>query len=169
MHFVLQRYAPKGLSWRADYAEYESHGTTQIIGQYIALRKFFTNWDKPWNDIDSWGEFSNVGGLETILERFRGLSKEYGYTVKPQGLNSVGWFYLKEKRLKEAIEVFLLNKEYFPHSAETFQGLAKAYDADGQIESALSAVNMAYELARSGNDKERFESITIHRRKLRLR
>lgn len=45
MKFVLRRHAPTKLDWQADYAEFESHGTTRPLGQYLGLRKFFLNWN----------------------------------------------------------------------------------------------------------------------------
>lgn len=45
MESVLRRAAPSDLNWQADLAEFESHGTTRPLGHYLALRKFFINWE----------------------------------------------------------------------------------------------------------------------------
>lgn len=44
MESVLRQAAPLDLNWQADFAEFESHGTTRPLGHYLALRKFFIDW-----------------------------------------------------------------------------------------------------------------------------
>jgi tetratricopeptide (TPR) repeat protein len=52
-------------------------------------------------------------------------------------INAKGYDLLKEKKLKEAIEVFKLNVFAFPQSANAFDSLGEAYLESGDKESAI--------------------------------
>jgi pimeloyl-ACP methyl ester carboxylesterase len=58
-------------------------------------------------------------------------------------LNLLGYEHLQAGRTKEAIEVFKLNTEAYPGSANTYDSLGDAYLADGQKDLALQASQKA--------------------------
>ena len=159
MDFVLRRMAPAGLNWQADFAEFESHGTTRPLGHYIALRKFFTNWDKPWNDIPTFDVFDEKGGLDMMINRYQALSAEYGYTVKPIGLIDAANYYLSIGEANEAIRILNANTEYYPNSVEAFLELSKAYYATGDRESTLQSAGSAEIVAKNTGDTKGLEAI----------
>src|SRR5690242_2266929 len=61
-------------------------------------------------------------------------------------LNLLGYQHLQQHRTKEAIELFKLNTEAYPASANTYDSLGDAYVADGQSDLALQASQKAIEL-----------------------
>jgi tetratricopeptide (TPR) repeat protein len=65
----------------------------------------------------------------------------------PEGvLNLLGYQHLQQHRTKEAIELFKLNTEAYPASANTYDSLGDAYLADGQSDLALQASQKAIDL-----------------------
>ena len=61
-------------------------------------------------------------------------------------LNTLGYQLLRMKRTKDAIEIFKLNVEMFPNSANPYDSLGEAYLADDQKDPALANYKKASEL-----------------------
>ena len=61
-------------------------------------------------------------------------------------LNTLGYQLLGLKRAKDAIEIFRLNVEMFPNSANPYDSLGETYLADGQKDLALANYKKAVEL-----------------------
>jgi CubicO group peptidase (beta-lactamase class C family) len=61
-------------------------------------------------------------------------------------LNTLGYQLLGRKRTKDAIEIFKLNVEMFPASANPYDSLGETYLADGQKDLALANYKKAAEL-----------------------
>lgn len=68
------------------------------------------------------------------------------YDFSETELNTVGYQLLSMKRPKEAIEIFKLNVEMFPKSANPYDSLGEAYLADNQKELAVANYKKAVEL-----------------------
>jgi dienelactone hydrolase len=65
----------------------------------------------------------------------------------PEGpLNLLGYEHLQTKQTKEAVELFKLNTEAYPNSANAYDSLGDGYMADGQNERAIAAAQKALEL-----------------------
>ena len=65
----------------------------------------------------------------------------------PEGaLNLLAYQHLQQRKTKEAIELFKLNTEAYPASANTYDSLGDAYLADGQKDLALQASEKAIAL-----------------------
>lgn len=58
-------------------------------------------------------------------------------------INQFGYFLLGAKRVDEAIEIFKLNVEYYPNSANVYDSLGDAYQAAGRKEEAIKAYEKA--------------------------
>jgi tetratricopeptide (TPR) repeat protein len=61
-------------------------------------------------------------------------------------MNRVGYRLLERKRFKEAIEVFKLNVEDFPKSANVYDSLGEAYMVSGDKELAIQNYQRSIEL-----------------------
>jgi len=68
------------------------------------------------------------------------------YDFSETELNMVGYQLLGMKRAKDAIEIFKLNVEMFPKSANPYDSLGEAYLADNQKELAIANYKKAVEL-----------------------
>jgi pentatricopeptide repeat protein len=67
-------------------------------------------------------------------------------------LNDFGYELLREQKVPEAIEVFELNVEAFPNSANTYDSLAEAYLNAGKTDEALNYYRKALDLGIKTND-----------------
>src|SRR5215203_1623781 len=61
-------------------------------------------------------------------------------------MNALGYRFVKEKRVPEAIEIFRLNTEAYPQSANTYDSLAEAYMINGQNKLAVENYRKALTL-----------------------
>lgn len=80
-------------------------------------------------------------GIEAGLAQFRDLKASQGnvYDFSEPELNTLGYQLLRERKLKEAIEVFKLNVELYPKGFNTYDSLGEAYMVSGNNE--LAALN----------------------------
>ena len=80
-------------------------------------------------------------GIEAGLAQFRDLKATQGnvYDFSEPELNTLGYQLLRERKIKEAIEVFKLNVELYPKGFNTCDSLGEAYMVSGNNE--LAALN----------------------------
>jgi fermentation-respiration switch protein FrsA (DUF1100 family) len=78
-------------------------------------------------------------GIEPALRQYRSLLAENPrrYKFSEPELNSLGYQFLQEKKVNEAIAVLRLNAEQFPQSFNVFDSLGDAYLAAGNDSEAL--------------------------------
>ncbi|MET4107616.1 serine hydrolase [Hymenobacter sp. UYP22] len=70
--------------------------------------------------------------------RLKQSADSTNYNFSEGELNSLGYYLKGQNRLADATEVFLLNTEAYPHSANAFDSLGEAYLAGGDKKRALS-------------------------------
>jgi CubicO group peptidase (beta-lactamase class C family) len=87
-------------------------------------------------------------GIEEAARQFREERRQHPDTFKVNegGLNSMGYGYLRSKKIKEAIEIFKLNVEVFPASSNVYDSLAEAYMENGDKELAIQNYKKSIEL-----------------------
>ncbi len=94
--------------------------------------------------------------LDEVLARYRQLQASdegAGFDFGEYQLNAVGYELLGAERVDEAITVFELNVELFPHSFNPWDSLGEAYAHAGRSEDAIAAYRCSVELnpaSRSG-------------------
>lgn len=89
------------------------------------------------------------GGIQAAAARYRKLKAEQPeqYDFREQELNALGYALMNEaKKTNEAIEVFRLNVEAYPKSANVHDSLAEAYAKDGQKALAIQYYQKALEI-----------------------
>jgi len=114
-------------------------------------------WDVSYREF-----FSEKPGqtLKNVKNHFDALSKEYGFTALPKGerfynrnrLKRLGYQLLAQERFSEAIAMFKYWKELYPSSANAYDSLADAYEANEQFDIALKARKKAVQLAKKNKD-----------------
>ena len=93
-------------------------------------------------------EVVDEGGA-AVAARYRSLKQDhpaqYNFNDE-QALNNIGYWFLGEDKVADAIEVFKLNVELFPKSFNPYDSLGEAYLKDGQTELALTNYKKSLEL-----------------------
>jgi CubicO group peptidase (beta-lactamase class C family) len=86
--------------------------------------------------------------VASAVAEYRKLKAENSptYDFSESELNTLGYQLLGLKRTKDAIEIFKLNVEMFPNSANAYDSLGETYLADGNKELALANYKKAAEL-----------------------
>ncbi|HVS01081.1 MAG TPA: DUF2306 domain-containing protein [Thermoanaerobaculia bacterium] len=87
-------------------------------------------------------------GLDAAVEQYRRLkaSSPATYNFDEGELNSLGYEFLREKKLPEAIRVFQLNVEAYPRKSNVYDSLAEAYGTAGDRPQAIANYRKAIEL-----------------------
>ena len=91
--------------------------------------------------IDKTPEFANLL-MEVVLSKkpkkavkeYHSLKKSYPYVNYERVINSLGYQFLNQKKINNAITLFKLNSEEFPKSANAFDSLAEGYYLNQQFE-----------------------------------
>lgn len=88
-------------------------------------------------------------GIEPALQMYRQLKQTQAdkYDFREHILDELGWNLLENKRISDAVEVFKLNIESFPKSANAYDSLGEAYFMDKKYEIALVNFKKFLELA----------------------
>jgi TolA-binding protein len=85
-------------------------------------------------------------GIESALASYRALKQSGDYYVSESQLNALGYRLLGMKKVREAIEIFKLNVETYPQSANVYDSLGEAYMLHGDKELATRNYRRAVEL-----------------------
>ena len=85
-------------------------------------------------------------GIESALQSYRALKQSNDYYVSESQLNALGYRLLNMKKVREAIEIFKLNVEAYPQSANVYDSLGQAYMMNGDKELAIRNYQRAVEL-----------------------
>ncbi len=95
-----------------------------------------------------WQKVQTADGVSAAAKVFHDARQRDPHAVLfPESvLNLLGYQFLQASSTKAAIEVFKLNTEAYPASANTYDSLGDAYLADGQNELALQASRKAIEM-----------------------
>lgn len=101
----------------------------------------------------------SAGNIEKAMEGYRRIKKETpnNAAVTEARLNSLGYVFLREKKLPEAIAYFKLNVEFYPKSSNVYDSLGEAYMAQGEKELAIANYKKSLEL--NTNNKNAVEML----------
>jgi len=76
-------------------------------------------------------------GIDEAMKMFPELKEKYPADKVERRVNSLGYSFLNVEKYDEAIELFKLNVEHFPKSANVYDSLAEAYMKSGNNELAI--------------------------------
>lgn len=91
---------------------------------------------KPSLAVQIWKEFREKTLNEAISE-ITLIKNNKEYYIREGELNNLGYALLQEEKVTEAIEVFKLNVEMFPQSANVYDSLGEAYAKAGNTDDAI--------------------------------
>jgi len=128
----------------------ENHNSSVLIGVRKGLKNLFENWITNFPD-EKWKELKEQKKPELFYSFFEGLSKKIGKKITPKedDLNTLGYYFLEQKRLQEAIKVFQENIRMYSHSSNTYDSLADAYEENGNLKEALKMVRQALKVEKA--------------------
>ncbi|NUO82959.1 amidohydrolase family protein [candidate division KSB1 bacterium] len=97
--------------------------------------------------------------IEEGIAKYHRLKQErpHDFNFAESELNNLGYNLLREEKKTEAIAIFMLNTEVYPHSANAFDSLAEAYLATGDAARARICYEKVLELLPSGNYAAEFK------------
>jgi CubicO group peptidase (beta-lactamase class C family) len=101
-------------------------------------------------------------GNEYLLQNYKTILREGSYEIEgDQMLNNLGYQFLNNNYIEEALTVFNVNKEMFPGTANTYDSLGEAYLKSGNKEAALENYKKALELnPQNQNAKEIIDKLS---------
>jgi tetratricopeptide (TPR) repeat protein len=140
----------KGFEWQAERMANEDHGSVVLRSHYLGLRKVYEGWQPP-SDLKS-GEV--LGGLKGVDAHYKKLSEKFGYSIPvPENfINDMGYQFIFNDKLEEAIAVFKANVERYPQSANVYDSLADAYERQGRLDLAEPLYDKARTVGQQNND-----------------
>jgi hypothetical protein len=146
---IVDTYKPKDFVVRSAHYFDEEHTSTELRTHYAALRLIFRGWQVPRDP--KTGDF--IGGLAGVEQHYRELSERLGFKVSAEkAINRLGYSFLGDKKVTEAIAAFKRNVELYPRSANVYDSLSDALEANGQPELALENVKKAVAIATETGD-----------------
>jgi len=140
---LLQQHAPKNLDWRSSIFNKETNTSQGLPSLSYALKSLFSDMylasDSPIVN----------AGIKSIQSYYQQLSKnKYGYVISSEiALRDLGYAFLREDKVKKALEVFNINLKSYPDSPHVYAAMAWALAEDNNLTDALSMRKMAYKLA----------------------
>ncbi|PLW96880.1 MAG: hypothetical protein C0591_07905 [Marinilabiliales bacterium] len=153
--FVKEK-SPKGLEFKYVKMLDDDHGSGPHLSIYNGLLFIYDGW-KPDNDIYQ-------EGLAAIDKHYKNLSKKFSYEIiTPEyTINLLGYNYLNNKDLDNAISVFQENVKRFPNSANVYDSLGEAYERNGQLDKAEASYSKSVEIAK----QKQHPNLKIYRQNL---
>jgi len=138
---VLESVDDDGFAWQVRQFPDENHGSVVLRAHYWGLRKVFDGWQLP-RDPET-RRFT--GTIDDVKKHYSRLSKRLGYDVKaPENtVNFLGYQFLGEDKLEQAITIFEYNVSLYPESANVFDSLGEALENADRLEDALKSFEQA--------------------------
>lgn len=89
-------------------------------------------------------------GIDAAVKHYHDMkrtqSKKLNFNEPERTLNVIGYAFLRQRKIKEAIGVFKLNVELFPKSANVYDSLGEGYFENGEKELAVQNYERSLEL-----------------------
>ncbi len=87
-------------------------------------------------------------GIDSAISQYHYLKNTMPeqYDFREPQLNTLGYLLLRNQMIKEAIEIFKLNVEVYPESANVYDSLGEGYIANGNVQLAIENYQKSLEL-----------------------
>jgi hypothetical protein len=133
----------------------EDHNSSILIGARKGLNKIFKNWPTVF-PTEKWNKMSEKKDASIFYNYFHNISKKTKKNIIPseEDYNSLGYFYLGENKITEAIEIFNKNMFLYPCSSNVYDSLGEAYEKNNNLKKALRSYRKAVKIEKkTGRDK----------------
>lgn len=149
---LLKKSEPKGLDYELRNMPEENHGSVVLPAYYWGLRKIYAGWNPPQPPRG----YNPANAVTDLENHYKKLTERFGYKIPvPENtLNQVGYFFLRDNQLTQAIETFRKNAENHPNSANVYDSLGEAYEKNGQFKPAMENYEKAYKMAEARGEAE---------------
>lgn len=147
---ALRARKDRTLRWEVASYPTETHDSTTIKSYYDALRMLFREWDYPRDPKTN----LPVGSLEDIKAHFARFGEHLGYVQLPPEyvVNEVGYRYLHDKAIDQAVAAFKYNTEINQFASNAWDSLADALEQGGDKSEAIASERKAVSLAEQNAD-----------------
>lgn len=138
---ILSGEAASGVRVEFQYFESEDHGSLYLPGMYHGLQHVFEGYDISFDDV--------YEQPQMIVEHFNNFSKNLGIEYSPPEpiLNNWGHFMLHQLEMNdEALEMFKINAENYPESANVYYSLGELYSIAGEEQLTIESLEKSLEL-----------------------
>lgn len=138
----------------------EMEGILESSGNFQMYKHLYFSRETVHNEIDLSALASllesfqsnivKVGYVKAALKHYEQYSKLIGDSYKPEEfyLNAVGYNFLQEGKVNDAMNAFELATVYYPQSVNAYDSYAEALIAAGRKDEALAVYKKAYQLAK---------------------
>ncbi len=150
-----ERWAKTPEGWRRKYIEELKGGASFVDGKRVDTTKPLDPEAPEYDPYDpspkrpvaeALLQIITEKGIEAALQSYRALKQSGDYYVSENQLNALGYRLLGMKKVREAVEIFKLNAETYPQSANVYDSLGEAYMINGDRELAVRNYQRAVEL-----------------------
>ncbi|HWT03835.1 MAG TPA: nuclear transport factor 2 family protein [Pyrinomonadaceae bacterium] len=158
---------PEG--WKRRYIEELKAGASFVDGKRVDTTKPLDPEAPPYDPYDPRPKrpvadallpLITEKGIEAALQSYRTLKQSGDYYASESQLNTLGYRLLGMKKVREAIEIFKLNVEAYPQSANAYDSLGEAHMVNGDRELAVRNYQRAVELnPQNANAAEMLEKL----------
>jgi predicted alpha/beta superfamily hydrolase/Tfp pilus assembly protein PilF len=126
------------------YRKFQENRTDSFIQNQIATLERMINESAAY----AIEKVLNKYGIETALKKYREIksNEKNKLYFDESEFNALGYRLLGKGQLKDGIEIFKLNVEMYPQSANVYDSLGEAYMNDGQKELAIQNYEKSLEL-----------------------
>ena len=118
---------------KLEYFENENHGSVPTIAFYNGISAIFEDYGISYRDVES---------IEELIQHFESISQRLSWDFKPPEhlVNQIGYRMLRSRNEvdnSKALAFFILNRENFPDSFNTYDSLGEVYESLGDNKKAI--------------------------------
>lgn len=120
-----------------------------IGGEHPVLN---SNLLSDYGDVDSPGmDFTRtlvISGVNAAIEKYHQMRNKLSASeiMEEYAMNSIGYFFMRNKRYEDAIKIFKLNVEAYPDAYNVYDSLGEAYMENGDTNLAIKNYEKSIEL-----------------------
>ncbi len=159
MDNFIKSQKPKGLLYASKYYENDTHGSVPLIAEYDGLRFIFDKYPLKLTERD-WTDSTSLLA-EKYTKHYKGVSKIFGYKVKPpeNHINSLGYEFLQMKQYKKSEALFKMNVDNYPESANVYDSYGDYFVARGDKEKAIDQFKKALAIKESPESRKKLNKL----------